>query len=151
MRAAETKRDLIAMLPRLRRFARSLVSDPAEADELVRQACLRAVARGPRAGAPLDRWMYRLLRGLASDARPETASFDPGDATAAELRDAVLGLPSGMTSAVILVAVEGYGYREAADILGVPASIVMRRMSRARCIVADMGLRELERMGAAAG
>lgn len=160
MRAADLKREMVAALPRLRRFARTLAPTADAADDLVQEACARAIenAGRMRAGAPLDRWLFRVIRNLAIDEGRRAGTrlgrgtveaaeavapaltdraHGEGHVAAGELRDAVLGLPDGMAAALLLVSVEGYTYREAADILGVPPGTVMSRVSRGRRIVAD--------------
>ena len=54
------KQELVALLPRLRRFARSLAGSVADADDLVQEACLRAIAKQAHwdPAQPLDRWMF---------------------------------------------------------------------------------------------
>ena len=44
----------------------------------------------------------------------------------------MMGLPEAMRDTVVLVYVEGFTYREAADILNVPIGTVMSRLSAAR-------------------
>jgi RNA polymerase sigma-70 factor (ECF subfamily) len=139
MGTAETKRDLIAMLPRARRFARALIARPEDADALLRDACLRAVARPPRRRVRFDRWLFRLLRDLSGEEdRPPP---DPG------AQDAAMGLPLELAGAVVLVTVEGCSHREAGRILGVPAAAVTTRLARARRAVADMREEERGRVG----
>ena len=57
----DLKQDMIALLPRLRRFARTLTRSVPEADDLVQEACLRALSRSDQwdPSQPLDRWMFR--------------------------------------------------------------------------------------------
>ena len=61
--------ELVALLPRLRRFARALCRDDAEADDLVQAACERALARRDRflPGTRLDSWLYRIMQNLWLD------------------------------------------------------------------------------------
>jgi RNA polymerase sigma-70 factor (ECF subfamily) len=50
----------------------------------------------------------------------------------AEVRDSLESLPLPFRTALLLVDVEGFSYKEAAEILGVPVGTVMSRLSRAR-------------------
>ena len=61
--------ELIALLPRLRRFARALCRDDDEADDLVQGACERALSRSDSftPGTRLDSWMYRIVQNLWID------------------------------------------------------------------------------------
>ena len=82
------ERDLLAILPRLRRFAASLSHDRADGDDL----CQAALEKGLRArdqwqpGTRLDSWMYRIMRNLWIDegrARQRAArTFAPEEAGA---------------------------------------------------------------------
>jgi RNA polymerase sigma-70 factor (ECF subfamily) len=58
--------ELLALLPRLRRFARGLTADPAEADDLVQAACEKAITRHAQwqEGTRLDSWMYKITQNL---------------------------------------------------------------------------------------
>ena len=55
---------MLALLPRLRRFARALARDAADADDLCQQAIEKAlVARAQwQPGTRMDSWMYRIMR-----------------------------------------------------------------------------------------
>ena len=61
--------DLLAILPRLRRFAASLSRDRADADDLCQAALEKALrARDQwQPGTRLDSWMYRIMRNLWID------------------------------------------------------------------------------------
>ncbi len=60
---------LIAVLPRLRRFARGLAGSAAEADDLVQAACERALARAHQfqEGTRFDSWMFRIVQTIWID------------------------------------------------------------------------------------
>jgi RNA polymerase sigma-70 factor (ECF subfamily) len=60
---------LIAVLPRLRRFARGLAGAAAEADDLVQAACERALAREHQfeEGTRFDSWMFRIVQTIWID------------------------------------------------------------------------------------
>src|SRR5262249_40439421 len=76
--------ELIALLPRLRRFARALSRDDDAADDLVQSACERALSHADSftRGTRLDSWMYRIVQNLWIDrcrsraARPEAVPID---------------------------------------------------------------------------
>lgn len=145
---------LIALLPRLRRFARNLTRDAASADDLLGTALERAlVARAQwQTGTRLDAWMYRIIRNAwidevrrrgrhaAHEAPPDSADLvgvDPLPAlearmNAAAVARAIWQLPDEQREAVALVLVEGLSYREAADALDVPVGTLTSRLGRGR-------------------
>jgi RNA polymerase sigma-70 factor (ECF subfamily) len=61
--------ELVALLPRLRRFARGLAGAPDQADDLVQAACERAIARIHQwtPGTRLDSWMFRIVQTIWLD------------------------------------------------------------------------------------
>ena len=148
------ERDLLAILPRLRRFAASLSHDRADGDDL----CQAALEKGLRArdqwqpGTRLDSWMYRIMRNLWIDegrarqraARtfaPEEAGADVGYAgdkaveqamTLSDVDRAMQALPPEQREAIALVLVEGLSYKEAAAILNVPMGTLTSRLVRGR-------------------
>jgi RNA polymerase sigma-70 factor (ECF subfamily) len=153
------ERELLSLLPRLRRFARSLARDAADADDLVQLALERALkARGQwQEGTNLNAWMYRILRNvwideLRSGAR-RARTFAPEEAGAAvgvpahedversaEMRDvgrAMAALPEEQREAVALVLVEGLAYKEAAEILDIPMGTLTSRLTRGRQALAQ--------------
>ncbi|HWV11983.1 MAG TPA: RNA polymerase sigma factor [Sphingobium sp.] len=146
--------DLLAILPRLRRFAVSLSRDRADADDL----CQAALERGLRAreqwqpGTRLDSWMYRIMRNLWIDEgrsrqravrtfAPEEAGEHIGYAgdqhveahvMLSDVDRAMQALPDDQREAIALVLVEGLSYKEAAEILGVPMGTLTSRLVRGR-------------------
>lgn len=144
---------LIAALPRLRRFARGLTGSASEADDLVQAACERALAREHQfqEGTRFDSWMFRIVQTIwidqirARDVRKEDAEVpeqrlgtdEPvrrveARLALAEVRRAVDRLPAEQRTTLMLVTVEGLSYREAAEVSGVPVGTVMSRLARAR-------------------
>ncbi len=150
---------MVAMIPRLRAFARSLAGSADAADDLVQATCERALrnVESWQPGTRLDSWMFRIMRNHWIDVwrarRPETPLGDPdagydiagedGAATAESrlMLGSVMGhvqaLPEDQRSVLVLVCVEGLSYREAAGVLDVPIGTVMSRLARARKAVAD--------------
>lgn len=152
-------RELTDLLPRLRRFARSLTHSPDDADDLVQTSLERALARRESftPGTRLDSWMYTLMRNvwideararqrrarhLAIDADPEAAR----DPTAGDLdtrlagsavQQALARLPDDQRLAVSLVLVEGLSYREAAEVMGTPMGTLTSRLARGRMALMD--------------
>ena len=144
---------LIAALPRLRRFARGLTGSASEADDLVQAACERALAREHQfqEGTRFDSWMFRIVQTIwidqlrARDVRKEDADVpeqrlgtdEPvrrveARLALAEVRRAVDRLPAEQRTTLMLVTVEGLSYREAAEAAGVPVGTIMSRLARAR-------------------
>jgi RNA polymerase sigma-70 factor (ECF subfamily) len=143
----------MAVLPRLRRFARGLTGAATEADDLVQAACERALARRHQfqEGTRFDSWMFRIVQTIWIDQirarkvrreEPEAAEMQLGSdegvrrvearLALAEVRRAVERLPPDQRTALMLVTVEGLSYREAAEVVQVPVGTIMSRLARAR-------------------
>ncbi|MBI3375989.1 MAG: sigma-70 family RNA polymerase sigma factor [Betaproteobacteria bacterium] len=145
MHAAE----FVALIPRLRRYARALVGDRASADDLVQDTLERAWARFHlwQRGTDLRAWLFTVMHNVnANRARalrvhsefdedaPE-AQFRPAENGLLELRDlerALADLPVEQREVLLLVALEDMSYTEAAATLGIPIGTVMSRLSRGR-------------------
>ncbi len=150
---AQFTKDLVQMIPRLRRFALTLTRNREDSDDLVQTACERAILRISQwhSGTKLDSWLYTMMRNLwISELRSRRVRLGQGQIDAAstdelttpiggpdhvygnEMVNMVLSLSDGLSSTLLLVAVEGHSYQETADILDIPIGTVMSRMSRAR-------------------
>lgn len=145
---------LTQCLPRLRRFAHALSHNRADADDLTQSTLERALsARGQwQPGTRLDSWLYRIMRNLWIDtarsrarkgkleAPPEAAEnvgIDPRAGMEASIdlsrvMSAMSRLPDEQREVVALILVEGFGYREAAELLGLPIGTVSSRLVRGR-------------------
>ena len=145
------QRQLGEMLPRLRRFARSLAGDPADADDLVQIALERALSRSGqwREDQGLEPWLFGIVRNAWLDeARsrqrrgrvfaPEEEGDNVGHAhvdthaVALSVEAAMMKLPGEQREAVALVLVEGLSYKEAAASLEVPIGTITSRLARGR-------------------
>lgn len=141
------------MIPALRRYARALLRDRAEADDLAQDCLERAVRnwRQRRQDGDARAWVFAILHNLAmsrlraSARRPATAAIEDvseGDlASPAAQEDglryravltALNQLPEDQRAVLLLVGVEDLTYAEAARVLDVPIGTVMSRLSRAR-------------------
>lgn len=148
----ELAEEMIAHLPRLRRFAQALTRDRSDADDLAQAACERALRNLDRfqPGTRLDSWLFRIaqnlhlnerrgtatrarhLRAVEDEAPKATAASGEAQAELAQVRAFIDGLPPEQRVVLLLIAVEGYGYAEAARILDVPEGTVTSRLARAR-------------------
>ncbi|MCC6073449.1 RNA polymerase sigma factor [Massilia sp. GCM10020059] len=142
---------IAALLPRLRRFARTITFNREDADDLVQIAVERALNRTDQweAGTRLDSWIFRIMKNawidevrsrIRRDAvfAPEEAGEHVGDdyAEAHQQRMAIqkaISLLSEDHRIVIgLVLVDGLPYKEAAEVLEVPMGTLTSRLARAR-------------------
>jgi RNA polymerase sigma-70 factor (ECF subfamily) len=157
---SDVKTQLIAMLPRLRRFCRGLTGSAVEGDELVQMACERALSRLDQwqKGTRLDSWLYRIAQTtwINKMRQEKTRNTVPDlDAVAAvaggdtrqeveardlhkKTMDAMRRLPPDQREVLVLVCVEGFSYREVAETLDVKIGTVMSRLSRARVRLWEM-------------
>lgn len=148
------KRDDLAQaieqqIPRLRRYARALVRDHDEADDLV-QECLDQAWRGVHQWHPaqdLRVWLFSIIHNLNSS---RVRGFRPSnnDPTAAYRRpgtterdsatdlgtieNGLAQLAEGHHEVLLLVCVEEMNYEQVATVLGVPVGTVTSRLHAAR-------------------
>jgi RNA polymerase sigma-70 factor, ECF subfamily len=149
-----TKHEIIALLPRLRRFCMGLTGSLDAGDDLTQSTVERALRRVSQwqEGTRLDSWMFRIARNINIDeARARirrTVQFDSelidnaigedgrditeNRSTLACVRTAMAALSEDQRALMLLVVVEGKSYREAAETLDIPIGTVMSRIARAR-------------------
>jgi RNA polymerase sigma-70 factor (ECF subfamily) len=143
---------VLDVLPRLRRFAIGLAGSTADGDDLCQMTIERALTRREQwqEGTRLDSWMYRIMRNIFIDERragsrrretfvDEDAGLSVGGDGAQEAQvelsmvdRAMAKLPEDQREAVLLVMVEGYSYKEAAEIVGCPVGTLNSRLVRGR-------------------
>ncbi len=149
--AEELREQIVGLLPRLRRFARTLARNSHDADDIVQIAIERALARLEqlRPDSRLSSWLFGIVRNAWIDevrARgrhgrifaAEELGAHVGDesigaaADVLSVQDALARLPEEQRSAVGLVLVEGLSYKEAAQIMNVPIGTLTSRLARGR-------------------
>jgi len=80
-----------------------------------------------------DLYLYRRLGGLEAAAAGRSAEEEVMDLfTDVEVKDALESLPEQFRMAVLLADVEGFSYKDIADIMDVPIGTVMSRIHRGR-------------------
>ncbi len=152
MEAGEFGKLLEELIPRLRRYARSLTRDTTRADDLVQDCLCRAIRKRHlfEPDTDLRAWLFTLMhnqyvnnvRGavreginipvedvapILSTAATQSASLDLRD-----LDRAMARLPVEQRHVLLLVGLEGFAYDDVAKILNVPVGTVRSRLSRAR-------------------
>jgi RNA polymerase sigma-70 factor, ECF subfamily len=147
----ELRAELVALLPRLRRFARALTRNAHDADDLVQIALERSLAHAAqrRPEMQLAGWVFGILRNAWIDEQrsrgrrtrlfaPEESGAQVADASAAAaperlaVQEALERLPEEQRLVVALVLIEGLSYKEAAHVMEVPIGTVTSRLARAR-------------------
>ena len=146
--------ELAAVWPRLRRFAHALTRNPADADDLAQTTAEKAFKSFGQfqPGTRFDSWLFQICRTSwidtvrsrarraaheAPDELAESVGYDPRPATdaAIDLARAQLmmqRLPEEQREVVALILIEGFGYRETAEILKQPIGTVSSRLARGR-------------------
>src|ERR1700730_18300871 len=140
------------LIPALRRYARALVRNRANADDLVQDCLERAVSRWyQRRDGDVRAWLFTILHNLAINQFRQSASrgrhvpIDEtnednfGEAAVQEQKlmyrdvlNKLAKLPEDQRAVLLLVAVEDLSYADAAKVLNIPVGTVMSRLSRAR-------------------
>jgi RNA polymerase sigma factor (sigma-70 family) len=139
------------LLPRLRRFARTVAYRHEDADDLVQVTVERALKAQAQfqAGTRLDSWLFRIMKNAWIDevrARsrrdevlmPEEAGEHVGvnetdrHLTRLSIQAAMARLPEAQRLVIGLVLVEGLPYQEAADALDIPIGTLTSRLARGR-------------------
>jgi RNA polymerase sigma-70 factor (ECF subfamily) len=143
--------EIANLLPRLRRFARTIAWNREDADDLVQVALERALVRSGQwqAGTRLDSWMFRIMKNAWIDEvrgrirkdrvfAPEEAGEHVGDDSAEShqqrmaIQQAISMLSDDHRVVVGLVLVDGLPYKEAAEVLDIPMGTLTSRLVRAR-------------------
>jgi len=146
--------ELTGLLPRLRRFAHGLSRNSADADDLTQMTIERALRSKAQwqPGSRLDSWLYTIMRNLWIDtvrsrgrkdkleAPPDEAEMlghDPraGIEASIDLQRVMIAmdqLPGEQREVIALILIEGFGYREAAELLDLPIGTVSSRLVRGR-------------------
>jgi RNA polymerase sigma-70 factor, ECF subfamily len=160
MRPDALSADLPALLPRLWRFALRLAGDRHDAEDLVQRACVRALERRHQlqAGTSTLSWLFSIMHSVWlnevrarqirnhgsiewSEALADVADPAACDGETYALNQqiirAVERLPDAQRAVMLLVAVEGLSYREAATMLDIPIGTVMSRLARARLTIGE--------------
>lgn len=140
------------LLPKLRRFAYGLSGSVVVAEDLVQEAFARLLSSEGREEQYMEKWLFRTVRNLHIDlirkedirdrhserAREFSGSDIDGTAqienliTLVHVRELMKQLPVDQHEVLLLIGVEGYSYREAAEILDLPMGTVTSRLTRAR-------------------
>ena len=157
------KRQLEEQIPRLRRYAIALTRKPDEADDLVQETLLRALAKKHlwQPGSDLRAWLFTMLHNqrvnsvrkairtgtpvnVEDVAGSVVATTDPTAARTLYELDRALGqIVEEHRQVILLIGLEGMSYEEAAEVLGIPVGTVRSRLSRGReALRAAMGLSE---------
>ena len=148
------EKQVLALMPQLRRYARSLSRNGTDAEDLL-QDSLELALRGKPSwrGAGLKSWLTTIMtHAFYNSRRGEAKGQSPIDVSDLELVDdaavpdplerrrlmmAIEALPPDFRAVLMLVVVEQHSYAETAEILSVPVGTVMSRLSRARRMMTD--------------
>lgn len=147
-------------VPALRRYARALTHDADRADDLVQDSLERAIRKRGlwRPSGSVRSWVFRILLNVyrndlrrlrrspvpmsLDEALPgsEPAGLDvqPGRLALAETARAMQALSPEQREVLLLIAVEGMSYAEAAAVLSIPAGTLMSRLARARAALRSL-------------
>ena len=144
------RREIATLLPRLRRFGRSLTGHREDADDLVQLAIERALikSRQWQPGTRLDSWIFRIMQNawidevrarsryartfLPPEAGEHIAASGSSQDDSIAIEQAMRQLSAEQRAAVALVLVEGLPYKDAAQVLEIPIGTLTSRLARAR-------------------
>jgi RNA polymerase sigma-70 factor, ECF subfamily len=151
---------LIEALPTMRRYSLSICRDSVMADELVQDACERALAAdGPQGGTPFLPWLFTIIKNRWFDilrARKSHGTEESEDALEiqsvstdeqsrwqarselSKVEQALTALNDDQRELLRLVCIEELSYKEVSQQLGVPMGTVMSRLARARLRLAEV-------------
>ena len=145
--------ELVAQIPRLRRYARALVGDACQADDLVQECLARALSRLSlwNTGSNMRAWLFTILHNLFVNEcrkqnnrprcfslhdvteRPQVGAEPEQALRLSDLESGLQALSPEQREVLLLVSLEGLSYQQVADVLGIPKGTVMSRLHRGRC------------------
>lgn len=146
------REEILALIPRLQRFARALTHDVVTADDLVQDCLARALEKIHmwEPGTDLRAWLFTILyrqhishtrrdarrrEGVELQESDASLMLPPNQTARLELRDLERGLaklPEEQRSVILLVGLEGMDYAEAAAAVNAPLGTVRSRIARGR-------------------
>ncbi len=148
---------IIQHIPSLRRYARALKGNAADADDLVQDTLERAHAKWHlwRRGSGVRPWLFAIMHGLFENQRklarnrmqavaleeapePAVAGAQEKASEALDVGAAIQKLPEMQREVLLLVALEEFSYADAARILEVPIGTVMSRLAAARARLREL-------------
>lgn len=151
---SDTVHEVVNLIPRLRGYAQALTRNATDADDLVQETLLRALAKidSYTPGTMLQAWLFTIMRNTFFTSVKKRNREQPGGEDCASLRAVVpsnqemqvlgtqlLGaidqLPDHYREALVLVVVLGESYEAAAEISGCALGTIKSRVSRARAMV----------------
>ena len=158
----QTRSEIVALLPRLRRFARALTGNASDADDAVQSGVERALKSLDQyqPGTRLDSWLFKVVKNAWIDevrgrqrrerifAPPEDGDTVGGAGAEAyearrqlqEVEMAMQELPEEQRTAIALICIEGLSYAEASEILDVAVGTLSSRLTRGReALLARLG------------
>ncbi len=155
--AGDFQRDLMALAPNLRAFARSLCGSPDQADDLVQETLIKAWKHQDSfaQGSNLKAWLFTILRNVfLSERRKRKFEVSDPDGSMAEqlsvkgeqagrmdmvdFTKALAKLPAEQREALILIGAEGFSYEDAALMCGCAVGTIKSRVNRARARLAEL-------------
>lgn len=153
---SDVRADIAAMIPALRAFARSMIPDRSEADDLVQETLLRGIANIHlfRPGTNLKSWLFTIMRNTFYTNVKLRRRERPGDADCVagtravqptqewalrgeEIRQALDRLSPEQREVVVLVGALGVSYEDAAVICGCAVGTIKSRLNRARARILE--------------
>jgi RNA polymerase sigma-70 factor (ECF subfamily) len=156
---SDRRQEVVAILPNIRRFALSLTGSMADADDLLQATVERMLDRGLPDDAALLPYSLKACRNLWIDEirsrkvrQAAASSGDPlvsrgftpcgeqqalGEISLREVQAVLAEMPEEQRAVLELVAVEGFSYRQAAEVLDIPIGTVMSRLARGRATLVE--------------
>ena len=153
----DTKQLIIDLIPALRAFARTLHRHPSDADDLVQETLVKAIANIGQyeVGTRLKSWLFTIMRNMyctriktyqrempglveCASGRPVAEPSQEWRVRSMEVDAAIRRLPEGQREVIVLVGFLGISYEEAAEICGCAVGTIKSRVNRARNRLAEL-------------
>lgn len=151
-------KQLVELLPALRRFSWSLTNSAHDADDLLQATVERLLTKGVPVDADLGKWAFTVCRNLWIDEYRsrkvrQNAEWDPmltehahvdgerqvhSQMELDRVNHAMQSLPEEQHLVLSMVAVQGLSYKGVAESLEIPLGTVMSRLARGRAKLVEL-------------
>lgn len=151
------KQEISGIMDNLRRFAFSLTGEKQDAYDLLQETVVRLLEKNVPDDADTRKWAFRVCKNIwldqlrankvrrlwaeskigEMDNRQDGQKIADDHIALEEVKSIMAELPDEQRTILSLVAVEGFSYKEAAEMMNIPVGTVMSRLSRARAAIAD--------------